>query len=69
VKRKLCVVAIALGTFAAACGGGSAAQMPTPQPSGQRGGLLNQVDKTQNTVNQLNSQQKSEEQQTGAGYP
>jgi hypothetical protein len=69
VKRLLCIVCVALGLAAAACGGGSAAQMPTPRPSGQRGTLLNPIDKSRSTVDQLNQQTNQQEKQTGSSYP
>jgi len=68
--RRLAAVLFAIGVGAAACGGGGNAQ-PTPRPSGQRGTLLNPIDKSRSTVDQLNNQQQQQEQQTGGNgtYP
>jgi hypothetical protein len=66
--RMVCVL-VGLGLASAACGSGSAAQMPTPRPSGQRGTLLNPIDKAHSTVDQLNNHTNQQEQQTGSGYP
>ncbi len=68
MRRLTAAVLIAVGIGASACGGGGSAQ-PTPRPSGQRGTLLNPIDKTKSTVDQLNNQQQQQEQQTGSGYP
>jgi len=69
MKRLVAAALVALA--AAACGGSGNAQ-PTPRPSGQRGTLLNPIDKTRSTVDQLNNQQQQQEQQSGGGagsYP
>ena len=66
MKRLAAVVLLAVGIGASACTGGGNAQ-PTPRPSGHRGTLLNPIDKTKSTVDQLNNQQQQQEQQTGGG--
>lgn len=70
MRRLICAAAIVIGVAATACGSGSTAQ-PTPRPLGHRGTLLNPIDKSRSTVDQLNQQQSNEEQRTGggAGYP
>jgi len=68
VKRLALVLAVAIGVGVPACGSGSAAG-PTARPVGQRGTLLNPIDRSRSTVDQLNNQQQREEQQTGSGYP
>jgi len=68
VKRLLGVVLVGLGVVAAAACGSSSAQ-PTPRPSGQRGTLLNPIDKSRSTVDQLNKQTNQQENRTGSGYP
>jgi hypothetical protein len=68
MRRVAAAVLIAIGIAASACSGGGTAQ-PTPRPSGHRGTLLNPIDRTKSTVDQLNNQQQQQEQQTGSGYP
>jgi hypothetical protein len=64
VRRLLCIAAIALA--ASACGGSTA--QPTPRPTGQRGTLLNPIDRARNSVNQQNQQTSQNEQRFGGEY-
>jgi hypothetical protein len=66
MRRLAAIGLVAAALAGGACSMGTGAQ-PTPRPSGQRGSLLNPIDRTQNTVNQLNQQQNREEQQTSGG--
>ena len=60
------IAAALIALAAAACSGGGNAE-PTPRPSGHRGTLLNPIDRSRSTVDQLNNQQQQQEQQTGGG--
>ena len=63
MKRLVAAVLIAIAC--AACGGSSAA--PTPRPSGQRGTLLNPIDKARDTANRQDDR-TSEVQRYGGEY-
>jgi hypothetical protein len=65
MKRLLAAALVALA--AAACGGSGSAQ-PTPRPSGQRGTLLNPIDRTHSVVDQQNQQTNGQEQRYGGEY-
>jgi hypothetical protein len=68
-KRRLaaCVIVLTLGS---ACGGEEAA-LPTPTPTseaGTGGGITEPIDRSRDTVDQLNEQQRQREQDTGDPY-
>ena len=64
MRRVWCAVAIAL--VAAACSKSTA--QPTPRPTGQRGTLLNPIERTRGTVDNLNNQTSQNEQRFGGEY-
>ena len=68
MRFRLLLAAIAIASTAAACGGGDqAAATPTPASTGYKSGILQPIDRTRDTVNQLNNQQNQLDQQTGGG--
>lgn len=54
------LAAILLALSATACGGAALTVDPTPRPEGERGQLLNPIDKARGTTNELNERQQGE---------
>lgn len=56
------IAAALLALLTAACGGSSLTSNPTPRPEGERGRLLNPIDKTRNVTDDLNQQQQQQDE-------
>jgi len=67
MRRLTAAALVAIALAFGACSGSGNAQ-PTPRPSGQRGTLLNPIDRTKSTVDQQNQQTNGQEQRYGGEY-
>lgn len=57
--RRLFAAAL-LALLATACGGAALTADPTPRPEGERGRLLNPIDKARGTTDEVNERQQGE---------
>lgn len=60
MKRFLAAAVLAL--LVAACGESSLTSDPTPRPEGERGRILNPIDRARNVTDDLNQQQQQQDE-------